>query len=318
MKLSELGGAYERQRLDDALESAAHCATDLISKVQNLRLKAVPIPKLFLLAQGLYCLGKVTLAKNEAEQALVAFRLAHSLVPDNPVFRDRSKLLETVTAERKDVRWRGSLIGLQRKLGIVCMKTKCECGSHAQIARCRNLIGVGFKHQREGITIYTVAPYYSRRGGDRWTRLLKQVKKGFQADLLEPIADVAADFLLENTQVINDVDVVVPIPPSIEKFGERGFAPNDIVARRVGSRLALPFISALRRIPGPSTREATAEELEAEFTISASGQYGVAGLSVLLIEDIWTWGRTIPICARKLQDAGARSVVALALGKTEG
>jgi predicted amidophosphoribosyltransferase len=38
----------------------------------------------------------------------------------------------------------------------------------------------------------------------------------------------------------------------------------------------------------------------------------------LLVEDIWTWGRTIPISAHKLISAGARNVVALALGKTEG
>jgi predicted amidophosphoribosyltransferase len=154
--------------------------------------------------------------------------------------------------------------------------------------------------------------------GDRWTRVLKSVKKQFQADLLEPIADIAADFLIENTNVIKDLDAVVPVPPSTEKFSERGFAPNDIVARHIGARLALPLIPVLCRRPGPPTREATDEELAVQFEVRSADGGGVQGLSLLLVEDIWTWGRTIPISAHKLISAGARNVVALALGKTEG
>jgi predicted amidophosphoribosyltransferase len=317
MKLRELGDAYERLQLGAALESAATCAPDLIPRVQHLRPTAIPVAQRATLAGGLYCLGKKAIGGNNFDQALTAFRLAHNLVPNRLLFQDRAKLLESAIGERKLVPWRGSLISLQRKLGIVCTKKSCTCTSHAQIARCRGLLRP-LQDERDGITIYTLAPYYSRWMGDHWTRLLKAVKKQFQADLLEPIADIGADFLIESTDVLKHLDVVVPIPPSIEKFGARGFAPNDIVARRIGARLAMPFISVLCRTQGPGTRKATAEELEAEFKVSASGQYGVSGLGVLLIEDIWTWGRTIPICARKLVNEGARSVVALALGKTEG
>ena len=149
-------------------------------EVQQLRLTRIPIPKQALLAQGLLLSRLRALAGNAFDQALIAFRLAHRLVPDHLIYRDRAKLLEAAIAERKVVRWRGSLINLQRKLGILCTKTCCACVSHAQVARCRSLIASGLRHERDGITIYTLAPYYSRWSGDRWTRLLKAVKSSFR------------------------------------------------------------------------------------------------------------------------------------------
>ena len=318
MKLEDLGGAYDRLQVELALQSATAGMPDLVARVQKLGIPTIPSTQRSVLADGVYSSGKRALASSDFNQALVAFRLAQKLVPEQQLYLSRAKMLECAIAERKLVSWRGSLISLQRKLGVVCTKKCCTCNSHAQIARCRSLIGSGLRHTRNGVTIYTLAPYYSRWMGDRWTRLLKSVKKQFQADLLEPIADIAADFLIESTDVVRDLDAVVPVPPSTEKFGDRGFAPNDIVARHVGARLALPLRPVLSRRPGLHTRDATDEELEVQFEVRSSDGAGVKNLSVLLIEDIWTWGRTIPICALKLTSAGARRVVALALGKTEG
>jgi hypothetical protein len=56
--------------------------------------------------------------------------------------------------------------------------------------------------------------YYPRWTGDHWTRLLKAVKKQLRSDLLEPMADIAADFLLELPCVVGDADIVIPVPPS--------------------------------------------------------------------------------------------------------
>lgn len=132
------------------------------------------------------------------------------------------------------------------------------------------------------------------------------------------MADVLADFILEDTQILQDVDVIVPVPASPSKFAARGFAPTDVVAKRLGRRLALPVRIALVRKNGAPTQDASDTDLAAQFEARAAEGKRLAGLSVLLVEDIWTRGRTIPICAAKLRAFKPRNVVAVALGLTQG
>jgi len=132
------------------------------------------------------------------------------------------------------------------------------------------------------------------------------------------MADIAADFLFEQPGVLDIVDVVVPVPPSTEKFVNRGFAPNDVLSRRISQRLALPFRPILLRKTGLATRVATMQELSRQFEVHESDARAVRDLCVLLVEDIWTWGRTIPVCGQVLTSVGVKSVIAVALGKTGG
>lgn len=309
---------YARQHLAAALDSAKRGSPDLIARVQELKLSSVPEDKRRELANSVYRSGKQILAKRDFNGALTAFRLAHKLAPCEQLFASRVMLLDPAIAERIAVPWQMSLMTLQHALGSTCVKTHCTCTSHVEIARCRHLMGEGLRDCRDGVTIYTLAPYYPRSPGDHWTRLLRAVKKKFQSELLEPMADIAADFLMELSGVVDNVDVIVPVPPSTKKFAHRGFAPNDMLARRISERLALPFKPILLRKTGLATREATTEELSRQIGVRAADAHGIKGLHILLVEDIWTWGRTIPICARALIEAGAESVVAVALGKTGG
>jgi predicted amidophosphoribosyltransferase len=91
---------------------------------------------------------------------------------------------------------------------------------------------------------------------------------------------------------------------------------NDIVAQRVENILGLPRLTVLARHPG-TTRESTYEELRSQFYVTPH-RLDITGLKLLLLEDIWTRGRTIPICAEHLKSAGATDVYAIALAKTEG
>jgi len=122
MKLEDLGGAYDRLQLDLALQSAIAGAPDLIPRVQKLSIPTIPSGQRAALADGVYSCGTTALANTDFNKALVAFRLAQKLVPQQQIFVNRAKMLERAIAERKLVSWRASLISLQRKLGVVCTK----------------------------------------------------------------------------------------------------------------------------------------------------------------------------------------------------
>jgi predicted amidophosphoribosyltransferase len=268
------------------------------------------------LGRAAYMFGKAALDAGDFRRACQAFQLAAHL-PGALVAPQRLKILREVAAIRANsVLWRASLIEMQRTLAMVCHEQRCECNSHFEIARCRGLIGNGLHHVLGSVEVHTVDGYHPYNPAHPWTKLLRRIKAGHEVDLLASVTDILADFLFETTDVLRYVDIIVPVPPSTEKFVNRGFAPNDVVAAGLTTRLALPSMQVLVRSAGPPTREATDEELSKQFGVS--NKLNLKGLTVLLVEDIWTWGRTIPICAAKLSEHGAVGVYAAALGKTVG
>lgn len=244
-------------------------------------------------------------------------RAAASLEPQNRLRAHRLSLLELATGryDALERKMRGQ--ETQRTLHSICTKTPCVCLSSIEVAICRNILEDNFpaKGTLSGVQVHTMGPYHTRPHRGRWTKLLSDIKGQHEPAGLKPLADIVADYLAEKTDVLEHVDVLVPVPPDPRKRIERGFAPNEILAHHLTTRLGLPLYPVLIRTEGPTTREASAEELAAEFYVDDSGGHSVTDASVLLVEDIWTRGRTIPICASKLTAAGAREVIAIALAK---
>ncbi len=296
------------------MSSLRENAPDAIHIVESLRLQNLKTSERVELGGALYSYGKCCLNAGEFTRAAHSFDIASDLT-SRPLISERLRLLREVVGDRvNSVRWRSSLIEMQRSLSIVCHEAKCNCLSHSAIASCKGLIGRGLHHVRGSVEVHTLAAYHPYNTGDHWTKLLRRIKTGHEAKLLEPVTDILAEFIVEETNVLRSSDIVVPVPPSTDKYVDRGFAPNDIVANGLERRLALPCRQWLYRSSGLPTREASQEALSEQFTTKRG--IDLSGLSVLLVEDIWTRGRTIPICAEKLRAVGAESVQAVALGKT--
>jgi predicted amidophosphoribosyltransferase len=102
------------------------------------------------------------------------------------------------------------------------------------------------------------------------------------------MADILADFVQDETPLLNSADAIVPIPAAPGKYVARGFAPNDLVAQRISQRLALPVYDVLRRRDGNDTLHATYQDLADQFTADAARARRLRGLTIILVEDIWT------------------------------
>jgi predicted amidophosphoribosyltransferase len=315
VSLQGLRTILDHRKFETALSRLGENAADAISIVESLRPQDLEIRERRKLGEAIYTHGKYSLGSGDFRRALHSFELSSNLTP-GALISSRLKLLrESIQSRASRVARRISLIEMQRLLTIVCRKQPCHCESHFAVAFCMGLIGDGLHHSLGSTEVHTLDAYHPRNMSYPWTKLLKRVKSGHEADLLGTITDILADFILEKTTVLRSADIVVPIPPSTEKYANRGFAPNDIVAKGLEKRLALPCRQLLLS-SGITTREASDEELSAQFTTARGTD--LSGLSVLLVEDIWTRGRTIPICAEKLRDAGAVCVQVVALGKTGG
>lgn len=317
----EIGKAFSDRFVEQLIASAEAGNIDSVTKLYQLDVSLVPKDKRLGVARALYSYSKRQLALQDLNGSIKFLKQAQICDPQNQLFLARIDLLRAAIRSRDTVQWRLSLHKLQRDLRLLCNKGDCRCQSHFQIATCKGLIDGDFAFRRvaRDLVIYTLGAYHARsyRGG--WTKLLKAIKHfPYRSETLEPMADILADFIIEATPLLGDVDVLVPIPPSTRKFAERRFAPNDIVASRLSTRLALPVRRVLLRHDGPDTEGASDAELATQFEVGASQGKALANLSVLLVEDIWTRGRTLPICAGKLQQFQPKSVFAVALAKTGG
>jgi ComF family protein len=135
----------------------------------------------------------------------------------------------------------------------------------------------------------------------------------------QALGAVLAGLLEEGLPVDSDYDVVIPVPLHRRRLLSRGFNQSALLAAAVTGKLRcrLDVASLIRVIATPPQ---TAQDLESRrrnvhnaFAVRYPER--VAGLKVLLIDDVLTTGSTANECARALRAAGAHAVDVLTIAR---
>jgi ComF family protein len=114
-------------------------------------------------------------------------------------------------------------------------------------------------------------------------------------------------------------DVVIPVPLHNDRLRWRGFNQALLLARPLARRRNLriePFALTRTRPTRPQVGLKDRERhrnIAGAFAVRNPG--AVRGLSVLLVDDVYTTGATVNECARMLRGAGARQVEVLVLAR---
>jgi ComF family protein len=141
--------------------------------------------------------------------------------------------------------------------------------------------------------------------------IVHALKYSGRHSLARPLAERMCQL---GSELLEDVDCVVPVPLHWRREYQRGFNQAREIARHVG----LPVVDVLVR------RRATRAQVELAADrrrANVAGAFGlrhnwfrgcaVRGKTVLLIDDVSTTGATLNACAMVLRDAGASDVYAL-------
>jgi ComF family protein len=110
-------------------------------------------------------------------------------------------------------------------------------------------------------------------------------------------------------------DAVVPVPLHAERLAERGYNQAELLARALSRRIHTPLHTDLlhRERHTRSQVGLNAQERAANVEDAFVAAPACAGMTLLLIDDVYTTGATLTACATAARSAGARLVCGLTL-----
>lgn len=200
--------------------------------------------------------------------------------------------------------------------GATCPRCAMPVGPHARLDRgCSECRGrsLGFD------AAAALGPY---SGPIR--SLCLRLKHERNAWLARWVGEVVAEARRPDVEaLIRDRAWVVPVPLHWRKRLQRGYNQAEALARGLARPWGLPVRPALRR---HARTEALARAGRAErarimrdaFAVRRGHRAGLAGRSVVLVDDILTSGATAGAAARALKRAGAARVAVVVVGRAEG
>ncbi|MEW6473168.1 MAG: phosphoribosyltransferase family protein [Actinomycetota bacterium] len=142
---------------------------------------------------------------------------------------------------------------------------------------------------------------------------LARVKYRNARSALPPLAAALVRRL--EAELPGPVDVVTWPPTTAARRRLRAFDQAEHLARAVGRALGVPVAACLVRRAGPSQTGRSAEARRRGPAFGA-GPSPVAGLRVLVVDDVATTGATLTAAARALSSAGAAWVGGATVART--
>lgn len=112
------------------------------------------------------------------------------------------------------------------------------------------------------------------------------------------------------------VDALVPLPLHESRARERTYNQAEVIARAIGATLKAPVLHALERTRA-TRRQARLDKREREANIEGAFKAvkKVAGLEVILVDDVYTSGATTTEASIALIAAGAKRVRIVTLAR---
>ncbi|MCX6843905.1 MAG: ComF family protein [candidate division WOR-3 bacterium] len=123
--------------------------------------------------------------------------------------------------------------------------------------------------------------------------------------------------LVRQDEVLSAADAVCPVPLHPARLRERGFNQSLLLAAAISMDSGIPLADCLIRHRNTSTQtmktspEARRKNLERAFRVRP--EPGIAGKTVLLVDDVMTTGATLDQAARELLKGGAASVLGVVI-----
>ncbi len=140
----------------------------------------------------------------------------------------------------------------------------------------------------------------------------------FKYGHVKPLGARLADLMWRALPVDERFDAVVPVPLHWRRRWARGFNQSEILARCLARRRGIKVLRALQR---RRQTESQASLSNAKRRLNVAGAFraktSLAGMRILLVDDVMTTGATAGACAIALKRAGAKQVTLLTVARVD-
>jgi ComF family protein len=113
------------------------------------------------------------------------------------------------------------------------------------------------------------------------------------------------------------LDLLIPVPLHTRRLRERGFNQALLLVRELSRRTGIPYRKTILQKKKPTIPQVNLSGVERgralRGTFHVIGKEELSGLSVLLIDDVYTTGATVNECSKVLLRGGAKRVDVLTL-----
>lgn len=120
-------------------------------------------------------------------------------------------------------------------------------------------------------------------------------------------------------QILNNYDVIIPVPISSKRFKERGYNQAELVAKEIAKTLKKQLITNYlyknKNIAPQSTLNKEEREENIKGVYKLKNKVALLDKKVLLIDDIYTTGSTVNECSKVLEEAMPSKIGIITIAK---
>lgn len=115
--------------------------------------------------------------------------------------------------------------------------------------------------------------------------------------------------------------IITAVPLHIRKEKERGFNQAEILGKVIGERLGHKFVPDIllrqkeMKIQAKLSEEERKKNIAGAFVLNRNNLFSVLGKSIIIVDDVWTTGATLRMCANVLKRGGVKRVWGLTLAR---
>ena len=139
--------------------------------------------------------------------------------------------------------------------------------------------------------------------------------KGRRDECLAMQLGTLLGYEMERLDLIEQVDVMAPVPTHWMKKFRNGFQASELICQRASKITGIPQVNALMKATRPTEKQGMLSDLQRLDNVKGAFAFNpffaekIKGKTVALVDDVMTSGATADQCAKALKKAGAANVV---------
>ena len=148
--------------------------------------------------------------------------------------------------------------------------------------------------------------------------LILQFKYKDKLALSDDLSGLISDFLYDNPDILEGVDMVTFVPIGTNRMIKRGFNQSKVLAKHLSDSYGIPMIDCIEKTVSTKNQNELSRQdrlLNLKGAFRAKGKTNLTRLTILIVDDVMTTGTTLNECAIALQKSGVACVRCLTLAR---